>query len=104
MIKKIFDELFYLNQIINILNLKMSGILKILFVVYADFESILAPVNNKISGNTLYYQKHKISSFCYYIKHNENMKDIGNKNFSHIIIKIIIQKEKKIMFHILNVQ
>ena len=38
------------------------------FVVYADFECFIKPVNNKIGKGTVQYQKHEPSGFCYTIK------------------------------------
>ena len=51
-------------------NYKMS--MKVPYVVYADFESFLRPVNtctpNSKQSYTKQYQKHVRNSFCYYIK------------------------------------
>ena len=41
---------------------------KIPFVVYADFESFIEPIDNKIGKGTVQYQKHTPSGFCYTIK------------------------------------
>ena len=41
---------------------------KIPFVVYADFESFIEPINNKIGKGTTQYQKHTPRGFCYTIK------------------------------------
>ena len=45
---------------------------KVLFIVYADFESYIKPIQscspNPESSYTKQYQKHEPSSFCYYIK------------------------------------
>ena len=38
------------------------------FVIYADLESILKPVNNNIGDNTKQFQKHKPSGYGYLIK------------------------------------
>ena len=38
------------------------------FVVYADFECYIEPIDNKIGKGTTQYQKHKPSGFCYTIK------------------------------------
>ena len=42
------------------------------FIVYADFESLIKPINsfalNPEKSYTKKYQEHKPSSFCYYIK------------------------------------
>ena len=38
------------------------------FVIYADFESMLKPVDNKIGDNTKQFQKHELSGYCYLIK------------------------------------
>ena len=37
------------------------------FVIFADFECYLIPVNNKIGKNTKQFQKHEASGFCYLI-------------------------------------
>ena len=37
------------------------------FIIYADFECYLKPINNKIGKNTEQFQKHKPSGFCYLI-------------------------------------
>ena len=46
--------------------------MRVPFVVYADFECITTPMHtcepNPESSFTKQYQKHKPSSFCYYIK------------------------------------
>ena len=46
--------------------------MRVPFVVYADFECITKPIDtcesNPESSYTKQYQKHKPSSFCYYIK------------------------------------
>ena len=51
--------------------------MRVLFVVYADFESFIKPINtfspntcspNQVAFYTMKYQKHTPSSFCYYIK------------------------------------
>ena len=39
-----------------------------LFVIYADFESILQNINNKVSEKTSRYQKHVAYSAGYYMK------------------------------------
>ena len=41
---------------------------KLPFVVYADFESFIEPVDNKIGKGTVQYQKHTPSGSCYTIK------------------------------------
>ena len=41
---------------------------KIPFVVCADIESFIEPINNKIGKGTVQYQKHVPSGFCYTIK------------------------------------
>ena len=41
---------------------------KIPFVAYADFESFIEPIDNKIGKGTTQYQKHTPSGFCYTIK------------------------------------
>ena len=38
------------------------------FVVYADFECLVEPVDNKIGKGTVQYKKHTPSGFCYTIK------------------------------------
>ena len=38
------------------------------FVVYADFECLVEPTDNKIGRKTVIYQKHTPSGFCYTIK------------------------------------
>ena len=38
------------------------------FIIYADFESILKPVDNKKGANTKQFQKHEPSGYCYLIK------------------------------------
>ena len=40
---------------------------KVLFIVYADFESFIKPVNHKIGNGTTQYQQHTPSGFCYTI-------------------------------------
>ena len=46
--------------------------MRVPFVVYADFESFIEPIHTcQPDSNTSYtkpYQKHTLSSFCYYIK------------------------------------
>ena len=46
--------------------------MRVPFVVYADFESFISPINtcapNPNTSYTKQYQKHSPSSFCYYIK------------------------------------
>ena len=46
--------------------------IKHLFVIYADFESILEKIDtvspNPIKSYTIIYQKHTPCGFCYYIK------------------------------------
>ena len=46
--------------------------MRVPFVVYADFECVTKPIDicepNPESSYTKQYQKHKPSSFCYYIK------------------------------------
>ena len=39
------------------------------FVIYADFESNLKPVDNDIGDNTKQFQKHEPSGYCYLIKY-----------------------------------
>ena len=41
---------------------------RIPFVVYADFECLVEPIDNKIGNGTVQYQKHTPSGFCYTIK------------------------------------
>ena len=45
---------------------------KVPFIIYADFDSYIKPMHscdpNPGSSYTKQYQKHKPSSFCYYIK------------------------------------
>ena len=40
----------------------------VLFVIYADFECSLKPINKDIGENTKQFQKHKMSGYCYLIK------------------------------------
>ena len=46
--------------------------MRVPFVVYADFESFIMPINtcssNQDKSYTNKYQKHTPSSFCYYVK------------------------------------
>ena len=46
--------------------------MRVPFIVYADFESFIKPIDtcqrNPENSYTKQYQKHTSSSFCYYIK------------------------------------
>ncbi|XP_065660200.1 uncharacterized protein LOC136084050 [Hydra vulgaris] len=58
------------NTIMKFNHFKKS--MRVPFVVYADFESIITPINictpNPNDSYTKQYQRHTPSSFCYYIK------------------------------------
>lgn len=49
-----------------------NGSMRVPFIVYADFESFIKPIDtcqpNPENSYTKQYQKHTSSSFCYYIK------------------------------------
>ncbi|XP_066902574.1 uncharacterized protein [Halyomorpha halys] len=53
------------NPFIRFSNVERQS--KVPFVIYADFESILVPINES-SGNTTKYQRHDPISFCIYVK------------------------------------
>ena len=63
-------ELLEPNTILNFKNYNRS--MQAPFVVYADFESFIKPIDacqpNPKHSYTMQYQKHMPSSFCYYIK------------------------------------
>ncbi|XP_065641176.1 uncharacterized protein LOC136073505 [Hydra vulgaris] len=63
-------ELLKPNTMIQFNHFKKT--MRVPFVVYAGFESIIKPINtcepNSNSSYTKQYQKHTPSSFCYYIK------------------------------------
>ncbi|XP_065678249.1 uncharacterized protein LOC136093209 [Hydra vulgaris] len=67
---KIRIELPKPNTMIKLNHFKKT--MRVPFVVYADFESIIKPINtcapNPNESYTKQYQKHTPSSFCYYIK------------------------------------
>ena len=46
--------------------------MRVPFIIYADFESFIKPMDtcqpNPENSYTTKYQKHKPSSFCYYVK------------------------------------
>ena len=60
------------------------------FVVYADFESFITPINtcspNPDASYTKKYQKHTPSSFCYYIKcFNDSIKFNKSINMNKLV-------------------
>ncbi|XP_065640589.1 uncharacterized protein LOC136073148 [Hydra vulgaris] len=80
--------------------------MRVPFVVYADFESIIKPINtcepNSDSSYTKQYQKHTPSSFCYYIKcfdesvyQKEDVKKIYNKYLKFQKNMIFNSKDKE---------
>ena len=58
------------GQVVKFKNYKNS--MRVPFVVYADFESFITPIEtcepNPTESYTNKYQHHTPSSFCYYIK------------------------------------
>ena len=72
------------------------------FVIYADFESNLKPVDNKIGDNTKQFQKHEPSGYCYLIKcFDDNMfkpklKRYTKKSDEDVSLKFVKSLEKSV--------
>ncbi|XP_065682280.1 uncharacterized protein LOC136095509 [Hydra vulgaris] len=77
------------NTMIKFNHFKRS--MRVPFVVYADFESFIKPINtctpNPDESYTKQYQKHTPSSFCYYIKcFDESIEETIEETIGHNIL------------------